>query len=109
MNSDTKMLRFAPLFGAGYAYGDVRTRESLTSWKILIMATRIFPSSYRCDCGHESDFFENTVREMAKMSKKKRVRLGDAADAEHTIVFYKGEAVEILCPKLGKCTITSSE
>ena len=46
---------------------------------------------------------------MAKMSKKKRVRLGDAADAEHTIVFYKGEAVEILCPKLGKCTITGSE
>jgi hypothetical protein len=73
------------------------------------MAIEIFPSSYRCDCGHESDFFENTVREMEKMSKKKRVRLGDSAEDEHTIVFYKGEAVEILCPKLGKCAITGSE
>jgi hypothetical protein len=70
------------------------------------MAKEIIPSSYRCDCGHKSNFFENTVREMEKMSKKKRVRLGDSADDEHTIVFYKGEAVEILCPKLGKCAIT---
>lgn len=40
------------------------------------------------------------------MSKKRRVRLGEA---KHTIIFYKGEAVEILCPKLGKCMITGSE
>ena len=73
------------------------------------MAIEIFPSSFRCDCGHESDFFENTVREMEKMSKRKRVRLGDGEDDEHTIVFYKGEAIEILCPKVGTCAITDSE
>lgn len=72
------------------------------------MAIEIFPSSFRCDCGHESDFFENTVNEMKKMSKRKRVRLGDGEDEEHTIVFYKGVAIEILCPKLGTCTITDS-
>ena len=43
---------------------------------------------------------------MKKMSKKKRVRLGEG---KHTIVFYKGEAIEILCPKLGNCIITDSE
>ena len=60
-------------------------------------------------CGHESDFFESTVREMEKMSKKKRVSLGDGEDNEHTIVFYKGNAIEILCPELGTCAITDSE
>jgi hypothetical protein len=43
---------------------------------------------------------------MKKMSKKKQVRLGEG---KHTIIFYKGEAIEILCPKLGKCIITGSE
>ncbi|MBC2713636.1 MAG: hypothetical protein HGJ94_22400 [Desulfosarcina sp.] len=66
----------------------------------------LFPSSFRCDCGEELDFFENTIRDMKKMSKKKRVRLGEG---KHTIVFYKGEAIEILCPKLGNCSITDSE
>jgi len=70
------------------------------------MAIELFPSSFRCDCGQELDFFENTIRDMKKMSKKKRVRLGEE---KHTIVFYKGEAIEILCPKLGNCTITYSE
>ncbi|MDL1964592.1 MAG: hypothetical protein LWW98_09745 [Deltaproteobacteria bacterium] len=70
------------------------------------MAIELFPSSFRCDCGQELDFFENTIRDMKKMSKKKRVRL---AEEKHTIVFYKGEAIEILCPKLGNCTITYSE
>ena len=57
------------------------------------MAIELYPSSFRCDCGHESDFFENTVRDMEKESKKKRVTLGDGEDNEHTIVFFKGEAV----------------
>ncbi len=73
------------------------------------MATEIFPSSFRCNCGHESDFFENTVTEMEEMSKKKRVYLADDADNEHTVVFYKGKAIEILCPELGTCAITDSE
>ena len=64
------------------------------------MPREIFPSSYECDCGHQSDFFENTINEMKKMSHKKRVKLGDSAeDNEHFIVFYKGEMVDIICPK----------
>jgi hypothetical protein len=41
------------------------------------MAVEIYPSSFRCDCGQELDFFENTIRDMKKMSKYKRVRLGE--------------------------------
>jgi hypothetical protein len=63
------------------------------------MPKEIYPSSYECDCGHQSDFFENTVREAKAMSHKKRIYLGDSEPDEHTIVFYKGEMVEILCPK----------
>lgn len=70
------------------------------------MATIIYPSSFRCDCGKELDFFESTVDEMEKMSKNKRVPLGED---DHTVIFYKGEAIEILCPKLKKCKITDTE
>jgi hypothetical protein len=75
------------------------------------MATFIFPSSYRCDCGHESDFFENTVKEMEKESKKKRttMHLADSEDDEHVIEFKQGKAVTVICPKLGKCKITKEE
>ena len=71
--------------------------------KKLKMAVELFPSSFRCDCGQELDFSENTIREMKKMSKKKKTSLGNG---EHTIVFDKGKAIEIRCPKLGKCPIT---
>ena len=71
------------------------------------MAVKLFPSSFKCDCGFEADFFENTVWEMERMSKKKRVRLSEGSGDEiHSIVFYKGEAIEIICPKLGTCKIT---
>ncbi len=74
------------------------------------MAKEIYPSSYECDCGHKSDFFENTIDEMKRTSKKKKLYLSDSDKKdEHTIVFYKGEATEIVCPKLGKCTITTFE
>ncbi len=63
------------------------------------MPKTIFPSSYECDCGHESHFFENTVREMKRMSHNKEVRLGDATLEEHIIVFHRGKMVKILCPK----------
>jgi hypothetical protein len=63
------------------------------------MPKELFPSSFECDCGHQSDFFENTVREMKAMSQKKKVYLADAAPEEHTIVFYRGKMVEIQCPK----------
>jgi hypothetical protein len=63
------------------------------------MPKEIFPSSFGCDCGHQSDFSERTVREMKAMSQKKKVYLADSAPEEHTIVFYKGKMVEIQCPK----------
>ena len=63
------------------------------------MPKEIFPSSFACDCGHQSDFSENTVREMKTMSQKKKVYLADSAPEEHTIVFYRGKMVEIQCPK----------
>ena len=62
------------------------------------MPKEIFPSSYECDCGHQSHFFENTILEIKQMSRKKKVYLGDSAPDEHTIVFHGGEMVEILCP-----------
>ena len=70
------------------------------------MATEIFPSSFRCNCEQEIDFSEGTMREMKKISKNKRVRLGEG---EHTIIFDRSKAVEILCPKLGNCKITDYE
>ena len=70
------------------------------------MASEIFPSSFRCDCGRQLDFFESTIREMKSMSKRKRVRLGEE---DHIIVFHNGKAVEILCPKMKKCAITEEE
>ena len=74
------------------------------------MAKELFPSSYECDCGHESHFFENTIKEMKHMSEKKEVRLGDASKKnEHSIIFYKGEATEIKCPRLGNCIISEYE
>ena len=62
------------------------------------MAREIIPSSYECDCGHQSDFFENTIREIKAMSHKKKVRLGDSDTPEHIIVFYKGEMIDIIGP-----------
>src|SRR2546427_5426615 len=63
------------------------------------MPKEIFPSSFECDCGHQSDFSERTVRELKAMSQKKKVYLADSAPEEHTIVFHRGKLVEIQCPK----------
>ena len=63
------------------------------------MPKELFPSSYLCDCGHQSDFTEHTIRDIKAMSQKRLIRLCDSAQKEHTIVFYKGEMVGILCPK----------
>ena len=70
------------------------------------MATEIFPSSFRCDCGQELNFFESTIQKKKKMRKKKKVRLGEN---QHTIVFDMGKTTEIFCPKLKKCAITDEE
>src|SRR5262245_19547051 len=63
------------------------------------MPKEIFPSSFECDCGHQSDFAERIVRDLRAMSQKKKVYLADSASEEHTIVFYRGKLVEIQCPK----------
>ena len=63
------------------------------------MPKEIFPSSYECDCGHVSHFFENTVRECKQESMRKKIRLLDSEKEEHTIVFYRGKMVDIICPK----------
>ena len=56
-------------------------------------------SSYECDCGHQSHFFENTIREAKAISHKRTVHLGDSEADEHTIVFKHGKMVEILCSR----------
>lgn len=71
------------------------------------MAVELIPSSFRCDCGHESHFFERTIREMKKISKKSKQSLGDNDD--HLIIFHKEEVIEIICPTLGTCKITGFE
>lgn len=67
------------------------------------MAREIFPSSYECDCGHESHFSERTVREMKADSYRGPERIADSERDEHMIVFHHGRMVEIICPKLGSC------
>ena len=63
------------------------------------MPKEIFPSSYECDCGRRLDFSESTVRELKARSHKKKVYLGDSATDTHAVVFYKGEMIDIICPK----------
>jgi len=65
------------------------------------MPKEIFPSSYECDCGRRLDFSEDTVRELKARSHKKKVYLGDSATDTHAVVFYKGEMIDIICPKQG--------
>ena len=63
------------------------------------MPKELFPSSYLCDCGHQSHFAENTIREAKAMSQRRLIHLGDSAPNGHTIVFYKGKMIDILCPE----------
>ena len=62
------------------------------------MPKESFPSSYVCDCGKESDHFENTIREIKEKSGRKRQAL-IADDGEHKIIFYHGDMVGMYCPK----------
>lgn len=61
------------------------------------MPREIYPSSYECDCGHQSHFFENTIREAKALSLKKKVLLRDSARQEHIIVFSKGKMIDVIC------------
>ena len=73
------------------------------------MPKEIYPSSYECDCGHQSHFFENTIKEAKAMSYRKKIRLSDSAPDEHWIVFYKGEMAGIICPKQQTEGVTNDE
>ena len=73
------------------------------------MAVHLYPSSYRCDCGHESHFSEGTVREMERKSQGKPQLLGDSTGDEHSIEFDCGRAVSVICPQLGRRTIDATE
>jgi hypothetical protein len=72
------------------------------------MARELIPSSFECDCGHQSHFCEGTIRGMEKESRNRRkaIRIRDSDANEHAIEFKDGDAVAVICPKLGKCPIT---
>ena len=70
------------------------------------MATFLDPSSYRCDCGYECHFFENTIREMCKISLRRTQFL---VEDGHRIEFTAGEAVAVHCPTLGRCPIVARQ
>jgi hypothetical protein len=72
------------------------------------MARRIVPSSFQCDCGHQSHFGEGTVREMEEDSRHrhKRIQLLDSEADEHAIEFEEGVATAVICPKQGRRKIT---
>ncbi len=65
------------------------------------MPKEIYPSSYVCDCGAESDHFENTIRDLKQLSLKRRQVLV-ADDGKHRIIFDGGELIAMWCPKTGK-------
>lgn len=65
------------------------------------MAKEIDVASYECDCGHQLHFFENTIREMKKISYRKRQGIGEGDD-RHSAIFHKGEFVGVFCPKTGR-------
>jgi hypothetical protein len=67
------------------------------------MAIEWLPSSFICDREYEAHFCENTIKEMKRMSLKKKVGI---SEDRHAIIFYKGKAIEMTCPKMGTCRFT---
>jgi hypothetical protein len=65
------------------------------------MPKEIYPSSYVCDCGYESDHFEDTIRDLKRLSLKMRQCLR-ADDGAHRIIFDGGKMTAMWCPKVGK-------
>jgi hypothetical protein len=68
------------------------------------MARSMVPSSFECDCGHQSHFCEGTVRDMEADSRRrhKRMLLLDSEAEEHAIEFEGGVATAVICPKQGR-------
>ena len=70
------------------------------------MAKRVVPSSFLCNCGHQSDFSEGVIREMESLSRRKPQSIrDDSVESPHVIEFRDGEPVTMKCPKLGPCKI----
>jgi hypothetical protein len=61
------------------------------------MPQEIFPSSYVCDCGLQSDHFERTIWDLKELSMKRPQAL-IAEDDAHEIIFEKGEFIAMWCP-----------
>lgn len=61
------------------------------------MPKELFPSTYECDCGHQSHFSENTIWEMSA-KRYKKMYLSDSEAEEHKIVFCRGKMIDIICP-----------
>jgi hypothetical protein len=82
--------------------------KKIITLKVAKMPREIYPSSYLCDCGYQSDHFENTITELKRLSMRRPQRLG-ADDGAHTIVFNDGKMVAMWCPKVKKEITTSKE
>ena len=72
------------------------------------MALRRVPSSFICDCGHQSHFAEGTVSEMMadSLRRRKPMLLLDSERDEHAVEFLRGKTTAMICPKLGRRPIT---
>jgi hypothetical protein len=71
------------------------------------MARRLSISGFECDCGHQSLFGIGTVREMEadSLRRRKTMELWDSSHEDHAVEFVGGQAVAMICPKLGRCKI----
>ena len=67
------------------------------------MARSMVPSSFECDCGHQSHFCEGTVRDMEADSRRrhKRMLLLDSEAEEHAIEFEGGVATAVILSEAG--------
>ena len=76
--------------------------------EVKFVATQLIPSSFECDCGHQSHFCVSTVMEMERDSDRRRkvIHLLDSEKEEHAIEFSNGRATAVICPKLGRRGIT---
>lgn len=84
---------------------DDRTNGVVGLAEVRYVARLLIPSSFECDCGHQSHFFERTISEVEADSRRGRklARLLDSESDEHAIEFRNGRAIAVICPKLGRC------
>jgi len=46
---------------------------------------------------------------MEAKSRRKPARIGDSELDSHVVEFVGGQAVAVICPRLGRCEITGSD